>query len=132
MENLLPFLQFVALAAIVVLGLRWYIRRPRNVSQVDPRGVRTVALFSGGDPEFFRDDRKDEPFVGIRLFAMICDELAHHGFMVTNRRNVQCAQGADCVVENHASAWYWNSSTPTGSSASIGRRGRWPSGGTWP
>ncbi|MGO8744740.1 MAG: hypothetical protein ACLQNE_02005 [Thermoguttaceae bacterium] len=103
MENLLPFLpflQFVALAALAVFGLRWFIRRPRNVSQVDPCGVRTIALFSGSDAEFFRDDREDQLLVGVRLFGAICDGLAHRGIVVTNRRNVQCAQGADCLIEN--------------------------------
>lgn len=88
----------VGLMGAVALGFRLLLRRPRGVSSDDPPGVRTVAIFAGSDPEFFRDDPPDKPYVGIRLFEMLCSGLAACGFRIQRRRHVQNAQGADCVV----------------------------------
>jgi len=98
MEPLLPMLLTLAAMGAVVLGFRMMLRRPRGVSSEDPPGVRTVAIFAGDDPEFFRDDRPAKPYIGIRLFQMLCDGLAACGFGIERRRHVQNAQGADCVV----------------------------------
>ncbi len=98
MDPLYSIFAVFGLMAAVVLGLRLFVRRPRGISWEDPPGVRTVAIFSGDAPEFFRDDREDKPYVGVRLFQMLCDGLAARGIVVQNRRNVQNAQGADCVV----------------------------------
>jgi hypothetical protein len=100
MEPFLPMLLTVAALGSVVLGFRMLLRRPRGVSGDDPVGVRTVAIFAGSDPEFFRDDRPEKLLVGIHLFEMICDGLAARGISIEKRRNVQNAQGADCVVGN--------------------------------
>ncbi|MGQ9575096.1 MAG: hypothetical protein ACUVUC_07240 [Thermoguttaceae bacterium] len=98
MEPLLPMLVALGLMAAVVLGFRVFLRRPRGVGAEDPPGIRTVAIFSGSDPEFFRDDRQDKPFVGVRLFKLLCDALAARAIRVENRRSIQYAQGADCLV----------------------------------
>ena len=98
MEAILGMLLTVAALAAVVLGFRLVLRRPRGVSSDDPPDVRTVAIFAGSDPEFFRDDRPERPYVGVRLFEMLCGGLAACGFRVERRRHVQNAQGADCIV----------------------------------
>jgi hypothetical protein len=98
MEPFMPMILAVGLMAAVVVGFRMVLRRPRGVSSDDPPGVRTVAIFGGSDPEFFRDDRPEKPYVGIRLFEMLCGGLAACGFGIQRRRHVQNAQGADCVV----------------------------------
>jgi hypothetical protein len=98
MAPLLSMLLTVAALAAVVLAFRMVLRRPRGLTSNDPPGVRTVAIFAGSDPEFFRDDRPEKLLVGIRLFGMLCDGLAARGITIQKPRNVQNAQGADCVV----------------------------------
>ena len=90
-------LALLAMAA-VVLGFRRFIRAPKGLSERDPPGVRTVAVFSGDDPEFFQDDAPEDQFVGRRLFAMLCDALAARGVAVENVRKVPFAHTAECVL----------------------------------
>jgi len=99
MENLVPTLIGLGLMAGVVLLFRRTVRPPRGLSCEDPPGIRSVAVFRGSDPEFFRDDREEEPFVGIRLFQQFCDGLAAAGITIEQRGPVQNAQGARCLVE---------------------------------
>ncbi len=89
----------LVMMALVVLGFRLFIRRPRGVTHEDPPGVRTVVVFSGDDPEFFREDEEDGPLVGIRLFTALLEGLAAGGIDIAKRRPVDCAQGAECVVD---------------------------------
>ncbi len=84
---------------LVVLAMRLVVRRPRGVDHSDPPGVRTVVVFSGDDPEFFSEDRPDGPLVGIRLFSSLLEGLSAAGVMITQRKPVDCAQGAECLVE---------------------------------
>ena len=98
MDALINTLVILGLMAAVVLLFRALVRRPTSVSQQDPPGVRTVALFSGNDPELFQDDKDDEPFVGVRLFQMLCDGLAADRVGIENRGTVENAQRAECVV----------------------------------
>ena len=107
MEPFLPMLLTLAAMGAVVLGFRMLLRRPRGVSSEDPPGVRTVAIFTGNDPEFFRDDRPDRPYVGIRLFEMLCEGLAALGFRIERRRNVQNAKGpiASSSAGDSRSSW---------------------------
>ena len=86
-----------AMAAIVVL-FRLAVRRPRGLSCVDPPGLRSVAVFFGDDPELFADDKDDEPFVGVRFFAALCDDLAAGGIEIPRRGHFQYAQQAVCVA----------------------------------
>jgi hypothetical protein len=99
MDPLYSTLVILALMAVVVLVFRRVIRRPVEVTQNDPPGVRTVVIFCGRDEEFFADDREDRPLVGVRLFQMLCDGLAQQGVAVAGRGTVQNAQGAQCEVE---------------------------------
>ena len=98
MQAFLPMFMTVAALGAVVLAFRMLLRRPRGVTCNDPPGVRTVAIFAGNDPKFFRDDQAEKLYVGIRLFGMLCDGLAARGIGIEKRRHVQNAQGADCVV----------------------------------
>ncbi|MCR4412417.1 MAG: hypothetical protein NUV77_08340 [Thermoguttaceae bacterium] len=99
MGDFASLLQMLAMMALVVLGFRLFIRRPRGVTQDDPPGVRTVVVFSGDDREFFRDDEPEGPLVGIRLFTAMLEGLASDGIVIARRRPVDCAQGAECVVD---------------------------------
>lgn len=99
MENLAPTLIGLGLMAGVVLLFRTMVRPPRGLSCEDPPGIRSVAVFCGSDPELFRDDRDEEPLVGIRLFQQLCDGLAAAGIGIEQRGPVQNAQGARCLVE---------------------------------
>ena len=85
--------------AAVVLVFRMLIRRPRGVSERDPSGIRSVAVFRGDAPEFFGDDRDDQPWIGIRLFTELCAGLAARGVVIDQRGPVESAQGARCIVE---------------------------------
>jgi hypothetical protein len=100
MDALIDTLLIVGLMAAVVLIFRMMVRRPAGASQEDPPGVRTMVVFSGNDPEFFRDDRDDQPFVGIRLFQRLCDGLVAAHLRVEDRGTIQNAQRAECVVED--------------------------------
>jgi hypothetical protein len=99
METLVPTLIGLALMAGVVLVFRLMVRSPRGLSHEDPPGIRSVAVFRGDDPEFFREDREEEPFVGVRLFQQLCDGLAAAGVAVEQRGPIQNAQGARCLVD---------------------------------
>lgn len=98
MHALATTLLILALMAAVVVLFRLFIRRPAGVTQVDPPGVRSVAVFSGDDAELFADDLPDRPFVGVRFFAMLCDALSAAGVGIENRGTIQYAQRAECVV----------------------------------
>jgi len=102
MDMLAPTLIGLGLMACVVLAFRMLVRPPRGLSREDPPGIRSVAVFRGDDPEFFRDDRQEEPFVGIRLFQQLCDGLVAAGIVVEQRGPVQNAQGARCLVEGES------------------------------
>jgi hypothetical protein len=98
-----PFLAtglILAVMAGVVFAFRLWVRAPRGMSERDPPGVRTVAVFRGDDPEFFRDDQPEDPFVGIHLFQQLCAGLGARGVLVKNARRIPFAQVADCVVED--------------------------------
>jgi hypothetical protein len=99
MDPLLSTFLTLLLMAAVVLGFRFFIRRPRGLSCEDPPGVRTVVTFWGLDPELFCDDREDRPLVGVRLFQVLCDALAARQIGIENRGTIQNAQRAECVVE---------------------------------
>jgi hypothetical protein len=99
MDALLSTLLILGLMALVVLVFRRVVRPPAKVSQEDPPGVRTVAIFCGRDPEFFSEDREDRPLVGVRLFQTLCDGLAERGVAVAGRGAVENAQGAECTVD---------------------------------
>ncbi len=86
--------------AAVVVAFRLIVRPPRGVSSQDPPGVRTVAVFSGDDAEWFAGDRPDSPLVGVRLFHALCDGLARAGIRVENRGTVENAQCAECAVDD--------------------------------
>jgi hypothetical protein len=88
----------LGLMAAVVVVFRVLVRRPSHVTGRDPPGLRTIVTFLGRDPTFFADDRDDTPFVGIRLFQMLCDGLAARRIGVENRGTVQYAQRAECAV----------------------------------
>lgn len=97
--DFLSALATLGLMAMVVLGLRLVVRRPRGVGHSDPPGVRTIVVFSGDDPEFFCEDRPEGPLVGIRLFSSLLDGLTAAGVVITQRKPVDCAQGAQCLVD---------------------------------
>jgi len=88
----------LGLMAAIVIGFRLFIRRPAGLTGEDPPGLRTVAVFSGNDPELFADDAPEEPYVGLRLFGSLCDALAANGLGIENRGTIQYAQRAECVV----------------------------------
>lgn len=98
MDPVISTFLILAVMAAVVFLFRTVVRRPVGVSQHDPPGLRTMVLFSGDDPEFFQEDKEDEPFVGIRLLNIICDGLAAHGIGIENRGVIQNAQRAECVL----------------------------------
>ena len=98
MNAAISTLVILGLMAAVVLMFRALVRRPAEVSQDDPPGVRTIVVFSGDDPEFFRDDKEDGLLVGVRLFQMLCDGLVAEGVGIENRGKIQNAQRAECVV----------------------------------
>jgi len=99
MHDFLSLLGMLALMALVVVGMRLVVRRPRGVGHSDPPGVRTVVVFSGDAPEFFSEDRPDGPLVGIRLFSSLLEGLTAAGVVITQRKPVDCAQGAECLVD---------------------------------
>ncbi len=88
----------LGIMAAVVFVFRFLIRRPAGVTGQDPPGLRTIVTFSGRDPAFLAEDREDEPYIGLRLFRMLCDGLAARRIGVANRGTVQYAQCAECVV----------------------------------
>jgi hypothetical protein len=99
MEGSISTFLILGLMAAVVFLFRALVRRPANVSQQDPPGVRTTAVFRGNDPEFFQDDAEDEMLVGVRLFQMLCDGLVADRVGIENRGTIQNAQRAECVVD---------------------------------
>lgn len=114
MDPLYSVLLVLAAMAGVVLLFRLYVRRPRGLSERDPEGVRTVAVFAGDHAEFFADDRPDELFVGGRLFTMLCDGLSARGVIVSQRGTIPYAHRAECeilgkryglVLEHHDGLW---------------------------
>jgi len=98
MESLLSAGLILAGMAAVVLAFRWLIHRPR-ISYNDPPGVRTVVVFSGDDPEFFRDDKPEGMFVGQRLFHALCDGLGDRQIQIERRGHEEFAHRADCRVD---------------------------------
>jgi hypothetical protein len=98
MQGFVSTLVLLALMAAVVFLFRSVVRRPARVSERDPPGVRTLAVFSGDDPELFQDDKPDDLLVGVRLFLTLCDGLAADGVGIDDRGTVQNAQRAECVV----------------------------------
>jgi hypothetical protein len=99
METLVPTLIAIGLMACVVLAFRLMVRRPRGLSHQDPPGIRSVAVFRGSDPGLFREDRDEEPLVGVHLFRQLCDALAVPGIAIEQTGPVQNAQGARCLVD---------------------------------
>lgn len=99
MDGSISTLLILGLMAAVVLLFRFVVRRPTNVSQQDPPGVRTTAVFSGSDPLFFQDDAEDGLLVGIRLFKLLCDGLLADRVGIENRGTIQNAQRAECLVD---------------------------------
>jgi hypothetical protein len=99
MGTLLSMLLPAALMLAVVVLFRLLVRRPRGLSCKDPPGVRTVVTFQGDDPDLFCDDREDEPLVGVRLFAMLCQGLCARGMAVENIGRLQNAQAAECAID---------------------------------
>lgn len=100
MEGMISTLLILGLMAAVVLVFRAFLRRPRNVSQEDPPGVRTTVVFSGDDPLFFQDDDEDGLLVGVRLFGMLCNGLSAQRVRIHSRGTIQNAQRAECVVDD--------------------------------
>ncbi len=98
LEALFSTAAILALMAAVVILFRFLIRRPTSVTDRDPPGLRTIVTFVGRHPVLFADDRDDKPFVGVRLFQMLCDGLAAGRIDVENRGTVQYAQRAECAV----------------------------------
>jgi hypothetical protein len=114
METLVPTLIGLALMAGVVLVFRLMVRSPRGLSHEDPPGIRSVAVFRGDDPEFFREDREEEPFVGVRLFQQLCDGLAAAGVAVEQRGPIRTPKGPAASSTASRSAWSSNGSTTAG------------------
>lgn len=102
MESLVPTLFGLILMAGVVVLFRRLVSAPRGLSQEDPTGVRSVAVFRGNDPELFCDDSPDEPFVGVRLFRQLAESLPGPGLAVEQSGPVQNAQGMRCLVDGEA------------------------------
>ena len=100
MDAFVSMLLMVGLMGAVVVVFRLFIRPPRAVSSKDPPGVRTIVTFAGDDPELLRDDRDDEPYVGVRLFEMLCDGLEAGGIGIEERGTIQNAQRASCRVDD--------------------------------
>jgi hypothetical protein len=98
MDALLTTLLIVGLMAAIVTIFRAFVRRPVDVWQDDPPGVRTIVVFQGSDAEFFVDDDEDRPYVGIRLFRHLCDGMASAGIVMESRGTIQNAQRAVCVA----------------------------------
>lgn len=88
----------LAVMAAVVIAFRLWIRKPANASGHDPPGVRTIVTFAGEDPAFVTEDRDGEPYIGIRLFRMLCDGLTSRRIRVENQATVQYAQAAECSL----------------------------------
>lgn len=99
MESFLPTLIGLLLMAAVVFVFRLWVRPPRDLSEEDRPGVRSVAVFRGDDPELFRDDREEEPFVGVRLFRQLSEAIAAAGIVIEQSGPVQSAQGMRCLVD---------------------------------
>ncbi len=99
MDPFVTTLLGLGLMAAVVLVFRLMVRRPRGLSYEDAPGVRTVAIFFGQDADFFAEDRPEEPWVGVRLFRQLCEELGRRGIGVEKRGPVENAQGAECAVD---------------------------------
>ena len=89
----------LAVMLAIVLLFRTLVRRPARGTYTDPPGVRSVVVFSGDDPQFFQADRQEVPFVGVRLFEMLCDGLKAGGIEVVEQGNLQNAQRAFCAVQ---------------------------------
>jgi hypothetical protein len=100
MDALLSILLTLGLMAAVVFGFRLLVRPPRGLTCEDPPGVRTVVTFRGDNPELFREDREDQPLVGVRLFGMLCDGLSARGIVVENPGRLQNAQAAECAIDD--------------------------------
>ncbi len=98
MDPLLTTVLLLGLMGAVVLAFRRFIRAPRGLSERDPPGLRTVAVFSGDEPEFFADDRPDEPYAGARLFQLLCEGLASRGVGIENPGTIPHAYWTECVV----------------------------------
>jgi len=99
MESFFPTLLGLILMVVVVFLFRMWVRAPRGLSQEDAPGVRSVAVFRGDDPELFRDDNREEPFVGVRLFRQLSEALTASGIVIEQSGPVQNAQGARCLVD---------------------------------
>lgn len=104
----------LVLMGAVVFAFRRYVRAPQGRSERDAPGLRTVAVFSGDDPEFFADDRPDEPYTGASLFRLLCEGLASRGMEIENPRTIPYTYCADCVAgaerftlifERHETRW---------------------------
>ncbi len=98
LESLLSIGLILGLMGGVVLVFRLLIRRPVGVSRSDPPSVRTVAAFTGHDADFFADDDETRPYVGLRLFRMLCDGLVARYVDIKNRGTIQFAQRAECAL----------------------------------
>ncbi|NUQ60950.1 MAG: hypothetical protein HUU20_00570 [Pirellulales bacterium] len=99
-EALLSTGLVLGMMAAVVIVFRLLIRRPASVTERDPPGLRTIVTFSGQNAAFLADDRDDEPYVGVRLFQMLCGGLSARRIGVENRGTVQYAQCVECVLGN--------------------------------
>ena len=135
MPQLASMLLTIAALGTVVLGFRMLLRRPRGVSGDDPPGVRTVAIFAGDAPEFFRDDRPEKLLVGVRLFEMLCDGLARGASASKSGAACRMPRGPTASSARTDSRWSWSGSKinprAAGSLASIISRQAVPSGATW-
>ncbi len=90
---------FVFMGTVVLL--RWYfLRRPAMECWTDPPGLRTMAVFSGDDPEFFRLDNQDEAYVGTRLFQLLCNGLVDARLRVVEQGKLQNAHRAYVEVDS--------------------------------
>jgi len=114
MDALLSIIVALSLMGAAVVGFRLFVRAPKGLSERDPAGVRTVAVFSGDDPQFFKDDVPDEPFVGSRLCRMLAEGLAARGVGIENIGRIPFAHRVECVLggkrfalilERHEQRW---------------------------
>lgn len=90
---------FLFMGTVVLLRL-YFIRRPAMQSWTDPPGLRTMAVFAGHDPEFFRLDNEDEAYVGTRLFELLCNGLVDARLRVVERGTLQNAHRAYVEVDS--------------------------------
>lgn len=97
-DALATTVMILGLMGAVVVAFRIFVRRPAGLTCEDPPGLRSVAVFSGDDPELFADDLAEEPYVGVRLFGRLCDALAEGGVEVEDRGTIHFAQRAECVA----------------------------------